>query len=294
MKAIGKIKSIVGLPFNVVRSIVGSKPRVMTDLRTVEYIIEKKCSIARFGDGELDLMNGIGIKFQKADKNLRKRLIQVAESDDPDILICVPDIFGSRNELYGKLVRPAAKWWRKHLLFMRGKWYKHFGCKNRVLGDTQISRFYVDVNDKKRTADYVVRLRSIWQDADIVFVEGKNSRLGVGNDLFDNARSVKRIICPPENAFDRYAEILSKTMELTSENDLIICALGPTATVLSYDLAHTGRRCLDLGHVDIEYEWYLMGVNEKVGIAGKETYEATDVIETCDNAEIGGIIYEFD
>ncbi len=266
----------------------------MTDLQTVEYIIEKKCSIARFGDGELDLMNGIGIKFQKADKNLRKRLIQVAESDDPDILICVPDIFGSRNELYGKFVRPAAKWWRKHLLFMRGKWYKHFGCKNRVLGDTQISRFYVDVNDKKRTADYVVRLRSIWQDADIVFVEGKNSRLGVGNDLFDNARSVRRIICPPENAFDRYAEILSKTVELTSENDLIICALGPTATVLSYDLAHFGRRCLDLGHVDIEYEWYLRGVQEKVTIAGKETYEVSDKIEACADVDVNGIIYEFD
>ncbi len=273
--------------------IVYRKPDVMSDMQTIKYIADNKCSVARFGDGELDLMCGIGIKFQKADKRLRKRLIEVASSNAPDVLVCVPDLFGSKRELKEKLVVPAAQWWHKHMSVMRGKWYKFFRGK-KILGDTQITRFYVDVNDKNRTPEYVKELRSIWDDADIVFVEGKNSKLGVGNDLFDNAKSIRRIICPPINAFDRYDEILERVKAMTTESDLIVCALGPTATVLSYDLAAANRRCLDLGHVDIEYEWYLRGVAEKVGIAGKETYEVSDVISDEGNVEVDGVIYEFD
>ena len=36
-------------------------------------------------------------------------------------------------------------------------------------------------------------------------------------------------------------------------------ALGPTATVLAYDLAEMGYWALDIGHLDLEYEWFLKG-----------------------------------
>ena len=35
--------------------------------------------------------------------------------------------------------------------------------------------------------------------------------------------------------------------------------MGPVATVLAYDLANTGRRSIDIGHLDIEYEWMIRG-----------------------------------
>ena len=43
------------------------------------------------------------------------------------------------------------------------------------------------------------------------------------------------------------------------ENKLILIALGPTATVLAYDLAKAGYWALDIGHLDLEYEWFLKG-----------------------------------
>ena len=42
-----------------------------------------------------------------------------------------------------------------------------------------------------------------------------------------------------------------------SKNKLILIALGPTATVLSYDLYKLGYHVIDIGHADIEYEWFL-------------------------------------
>ena len=37
-------------------------------------------------------------------------------------------------------------------------------------------------------------MKGIWEGRDIIFIEGEKSRLGVGNDLFDNAQSIHRIL----------------------------------------------------------------------------------------------------
>lgn len=109
-----------------------------------------------------------------------------------------------------------------------------------------------------------------------MFVEGNLTHLGYGNDLFSNARSIKRILCPNKNAWDHYDDILSTVISHTNNDTLIIIALGMTATVLAADLAKTGRQALDLGHIDIEYEWMKMGATEKVPIPGKYVNEAKD------------------
>ena len=38
---------------------------------------------------------------------------------------------------------------------------------------------------------------------------------------------------------------------------LVLIALGPTATVLAYDLCNAGYQAVDIGHLDLEYEWFL-------------------------------------
>ena len=106
----------------------------------------------------------------------------------------------------------------------------------------------------------------------MIFVEGEASRLGYKNDLFENAESIKRIICPAKNAYEKYDEILTECKK--QNNDvLFIIALGPVATVIAYDLANTGYRALDLGHIDIEYEWFLKKADKKIPIKDKYVNE---------------------
>ena len=49
--------------------------------------------------------------------------------------------------------------------------------------------------------------------------------------------------------------------------------MGPTATILSYDLNKFGYQAIDVGHVDIEYEWYLRKAKEKISIKNKYVNE---------------------
>lgn len=55
----------------------------------------------------------------------------------------------------------------------------------------------------------------------------------------------------------------------------MILALGPAAKILAYDLTKMGFWCLDLGHLDIEYEWFRLKTNRKVVIKNKYVNESS-------------------
>ena len=116
-----------------------------------------------------------------------------------------------------------------------------------------------------------------------MIIEGDKSRLGVGNDLFDNMKSIQRVICPAINAFNYYENIINTIKTKVTKDKLILIALGPTATVLAYDLFKLGYRVIDIGHIDIEYEWYLRKAKSRIKINNKFVNEAGGYQEAFSN-----------
>lgn len=242
---------------------------ILTREDTISYILKNKCSIARFGDGEIDLMIGISIGFQEKNKNLRDCLREVHTTDK--CLVCIPYVF-DKSFFNKEVFKPSAyKFWRKHL-FRRKRYYKKYFMKNSVMGNTFITRFYMDFINPIDVKGHVKNLKKLWNKRDVIFVEGEKTRLGIGNDLFDNANSIRRILCPATDAFNKYDEIVSAIKEVAKKDDLIICALGPTATILAYNLSNE-YQVFDLGHIDIEYEWFLRSAKEKIPIENKYVNE---------------------
>ena len=235
--------------------------------QTLDYVIENKSSIIRFGDGEMDLMLGKSIPYQVYDENLASQLKEIISlQSDKKLVIGLPNVFADRSNF-----TPAAEaFWKGHLEhhlkdyveLARADWY----------GTTFVSRPYIDYEDKSKAKGQFEKLKSIWENRDILIVEGITSRSGVGNDLFDKAKSVKRIICPSHNAFSLIEEIQEAVLQY-AENRLILCMLGPTAKILSYNLFKKGYRVLDIGHIDSEYEWMKMGAKTKVKFSHKHTAE---------------------
>lgn len=235
--------------------------------QTLDYIIENQSSIIRFGDGEMDVMLGKSIPYQVYDENLASQLKEIISlQSDEKLVIGLPNVFADRSNF-----TPAAEaFWKGHLEhhlkdyveLARADWY----------GTTFVSRPYIDYVDKSQSFSQFEKLKQIWKDKDILIVEGVTSRSGVGNDLFDGANSIKRIICPSHNAYARIEEIQEAVLQY-AENRLILCMLGPTAKILSYNLFKKGYRVLDIGHIDSEYEWMKMGVDTKVKLHHKHTAE---------------------
>lgn len=273
-----------------------SRLGIMNSDKTIDYIIKNEVSVSRFGEGELELIlqERRDLGFQKHDSELSKRLEEVLLQKNGNCLICLPYAF---NSIYGRTKHSRMFWysWGRS----DDKYKLTFDMINasrtdgRVFGDTQITRPYIAYKNASCHAKRIfTKLKLLWQDKDLLFVEGEQTRLGVGNDLFANARSIKRIIAPATNAFSSYNQILEKVKNLWN-GELVLLALGPCATVLASDLSEAGIRAIDVGHLDIEYEWFLSGARGHDKIDGKFTNEADGgnvVAESVDEEYLKQII----
>ncbi len=246
---------------------------------SVKYIIDNRCSVARFGDGELQMIThylqggnkeNFGVDtFQDYVPELGKRLFEVLQCKHPNLLCCLP--YQLKKSTISDLFNEV--FWDREWL-SRKDFLERYAL-DRPFGDTNFTRFYMGRLDIQDYPEYINALRSIWDGRDVLIVEGELSRIGVGNDLFDGCHSIHRILCPKTNAFNRYDEILEKTIEMANPETLIILALGHTATVLAYDLSLSNYQALDLGHIDVEYEWYRMKAKKKVPVPGKYVNEVS-------------------
>lgn len=238
-------------------------PIVLNTDVTLEKITGVRCSVSRFGDGEFALMYGENLIFQPQDKELSLRLKEVINSNIDNHIVCLPNIFEGVN--WG--TENARRYWINYLNKNRHKIYK-FIDRKKVYYDALVTRLYMDYENKINVEFRFNKLKSLWDSRDLVVVEGEKSRMGIGNNLFSNSNSIKRIICPSKNAFSKYKEILESVKEYEKDK-LILISLGPTATILAYDLSKEGYQAIDIGHIDIEYEWFLKGVREKIPVKNK-------------------------
>lgn len=246
-----------------------------SNTEVVDMIVNDGMSLARFGDGEFSWMLGknVASSYQVATEDLAKRLSQVKDSNNEKLLIGVLKILNDESNMNFR----ARAHWVKFKANNQAAIMTLLDCE-RMYADSSITRPYIDLKDKSAASDEFRNLKRIWQDKRVLLVEGKESRLGVGNDLFDGAQIVERLLCPSRNAFAVYESILVKTLLHARNHDIVLLALGPTATILASDLCDRGVQAVDIGHVDNEYEWMLMGARRKAAIPGKAVDEVSSVV----------------
>ena len=243
---------------------------IESPIDTVNKIINDNSSISRFGDGEFNLIYGNNIGFQVYNKTLVNRLILILNSNEKNLLIGI-------NIPYKKKDLKLFK--NKVIKYYKNFFYEYKFKNEKILNKEKkyysayITRFYIDYKNNKDTGRYIKKLKKIWDNKDVLIIEGEESRLGIGNDLFDNMKSINRIICPSKNSFNVYEKIINETLKV-SKKKLILISLGPTATILAYDLYKLGYQAIDVGHIDIEYEWFLRKAKNKIRIENKYVNEA--------------------
>lgn len=245
-------------------------PEVKSIEETLDKIIKDRVSISRFGDGEfLYIIDKLNLPFQNYDTALAEKMITILKSTDENILIGLPIGYQSLKNLK----RTSQLTWKSQISWIYPRLRKYLDL-TKTYYNSSMTRVYAPFEDKADSKYFFELLMRLWDGRDILIVEGEKSRLGVGNNLFSKANSVERILAPMHHAYSKYHELYYEVLK-HNKNKLILIALGPTATALSYDLAKAGFQAVDIGNVDIEYEWYLRSADTKIKIPGKYTSEAT-------------------
>lgn len=201
-------------------------PRVLSEFDTLRRVAAG-VSLARFGDGELRQADRVcNIKPQVADARLTARLREIL-TDSGGCLVGVPNIHDGG---------PKHQHWTNYLVY--AKW-----LSERTYGSAFITR--PDSAPWIDTEAYWHLLHSLWVGEDVTLVRGAQKSLTRDDLLRWGARSVREVLCRPQNAWDDYAAILA---EIGTPSRALLC-LGPTATVLAVDLCAKGVHAIDLGHV---------------------------------------------
>ncbi len=258
-------------------------PHIESGEKLLRKMIYDRSSLCRFGDGEFEIMRGKNRPwFQIGSDSLKERLNEVIHSQNEMINIAIAQNFSGLE----KLKEDAADEIRDYMAFQTRADIIEMLDMNRVYYDTYVTRPYIIYKDGKN-ADIIFPLfKRLWKNRSVIMVEGKYARNGINNDLFDGADSIKRVICPPQNAWSKYDEIRKQIINIAEKEELICVSLGPAATVLAYDLAEMGYQSVDIGQLDNEYEWYLMSAKKRSAIRGKM------VAEVADNSTVEAFVNE--
>uniref|UniRef100_N2B694 Glycosyltransferase n=1 Tax=Eubacterium plexicaudatum ASF492 TaxID=1235802 RepID=N2B694_9FIRM len=265
-------------------------PKILPPDMAIDKICKEGTSLVRFGDGEFELLKKRARpRFQMVNDKLALRLKEALQSNHNNIIIAIANNYGSLE----KYTESTANDIRKYMTERVRQEHMELLDMEREYYDAFLSRPYLMYKDKQNARRRFEQIKKIWANRDVILIEGEFTRMGVGNDLLEQAASVKRILAPTEQAFDKYDEILQAAKKQDNKK-LFLIVLGPTATVLAYDLACCGYQAIDIGQVDNEYEWYLRGVEERCSIPYKYVHRInnTDIVRNYKLPDTDSRIYE--
>ncbi len=215
-------------------------PQVRLEVETIKAIAEKGDSIARFGDGEFNMCIGRHKSFQRYDEKLVSRLKGVLASNEPGLLIGIPTI---RSE---KDLTPILK----KFVIRRGHRVLELLDRDRIYESTTMTTVFP--SKSVDLVNHVNLLKSIWAGRKVVFVVGANSRFFYEKELFEDMAQYQFIYGPARNAFIQYNDLIKQVTAYDKEW-LILISLGPTATVMVYDLFKLGYQAIDLGQTPSKF-----------------------------------------
>jgi hypothetical protein len=208
-------------------------PDVLCEHVTLEHVVNG-ASIARFGDGELRQADRVcNIKPQVASASLTARLQDILKYGGADCIIGIPNINGRG---------PKDLHWQTYT------WAARLLNPQQTYGSAFITR--PDSAPWINEDGYWNLLESLWRGRDVTLVRGAQKSLTKDDLLRWGAKSVREVLCKPQNAWDDYDQVLA---DVGTPERALLC-LGPTATVMAFDLCKKGVHAIDLGHVGMFYK----------------------------------------
>ena len=261
------------------KGILHNSIKVHTIDETIDELLQTEKSMVRFGDGEIVMIKGVDLMLQKASPEIGEGLARILRYEQDELMVTIPGIFDTLSDHR----KASRQFWRDHLLFCR-KTYEKYCNPDRIYGTTFVSRCYYYPSDRSRCAGWFAKIKKIWENRDVVIVEGTKTHNGIGTDLLNSAASIERIICPPKDAYGALPQI-EEACEQYGTDRLFLLSVGVAAKFLAEDLFQKGYRVLDIGNLDLEYEWFIRQTPDKIplekhDVVGEEANRARAEQET--------------
>lgn len=226
---------------------------VLDEIETFNSLQTNPKSFARFGDGEISIIQGKDCNFQKYDPVLAKKLLMLLQTKRDDIYVALNRSYFHSAFNYSE---------NNH------RFYRLFG--------TEYRRFFINVCDptniyldaccfggyfrlKEDTNFDLVyeRNKNLFRGKKLAIVAGEGLLSKLQYDVFEYAEEKIIIPAPSSNAFSKYDDIIREIETKVPKNYIVCLILGQTATVMVADLTDKGYLAWDIGHLPKDYNAYM-------------------------------------
>ena len=233
------------------------RPHIKTAEETLNELMTTNKNLVRYGDGEIMVADGRGIPFQKADKELSRRLREILTTPQENLLIAINrgyyypnplSIIKQKNPIYKNFELYAVPKLRREL-----EKYIKLDITYYEAGITGINETNFEI------------FRRFFTGKKLVLACCKEAFKSYKFNIFDTASEIDYEFVPNKHCFSVYDKLLAK-LKSYDKDTIRILMCGPTANVLVADLTKSGFRALDLGHLAKSYDWHKRGIDmEKSG-----------------------------
>jgi len=206
-------------------------PDTMTEAETINAAVAG-FSLARFGDGEFNIVFGRDSVSQRYDRALQLELLNILDygHQTPQFLACIPNLNADipRRDFWSPFKRAPGL-----LVHLQSPRY----------GSAFISR-----PDNAPWIDepaYWETVRLLWRARDVIYVGGSAV---LANVIARDAGAIQIVACPLRDAYNQIDRIENECASRNCGRPVII-ALGAAGTALAARLARRGIHALDLGHI---------------------------------------------
>lgn len=229
------------------------RPVVKTAEETIREVITSGKNIVRYGDGEVEILNGGGIPFQKADEKLTQRLREILNNEDENLLVAIDRRYYQASAL-AAILREKNPALRQFELYTIPK-------IRQILNEhINFERVYYEACITGAQEANLVAFREFFAGKKLVLVGCKEAFESYKFNIFDTASELRYEFVPNKHAFSAYDDILPRLLGYdASWTRILMC--GPAAKVFVADLTKAGFRALDLGHLAKSYDWFKKGIS---------------------------------
>lgn len=244
-------------------------PKVESVNETLDQLLFDSTSIVRFGDGEIIYLNDqLDLPFQKYESELATCFVELLQNNHNNLLVGLPIGYHKIDTMS----KDGQLFWRSQIVWNYPRLKKYLNLKT-TYANASVTRVTYGFNPEYAEQAFT-KWKQILRGNRVLVVEGEKTRFGVGNDLLAGFKKIERILGPKHNAFVKADEIIKYVLSLSHNYDAILVAMGPAAKYIVYKLHISGYKVIDIGNLDIEYEWYLReAYEERILIPGKYTSE---------------------
>jgi hypothetical protein len=217
-------------------------PQVVDEFDTLALVLEGK-SIARFGDGEFNLVRGGNCISQRKYPGLQLELQNVLKSSDDNLLVAIPRL-DKRSPKIANWTKCCAHY--GSYLSPKKKYYSAF-----------ITR--PDSAPWIATDEYYAQIERLWKDQVVTMVYGSERSLSATFPAMASAKGLITVETDYAHTYHRIDEIQHRIEKAGAKRVLLMC--GPTATCLAARLSKAGYHAIDLGHIGM---WWMAHHNPKL------------------------------